>query len=192
MKQTLKLSALSIATGLLTLAAVVGTAAPAFAATTSPQTVTTIQTKADSKITKATTALTNFETRVAAMKKLSSTELSTITTQLQSQISSLASIKAKIDADTTTAEVKVDVASLKAARLSFALVVPQDRLLTSGDKISTITAQMNTVETKLQARITAAQTAGKSVTAEQTALVDMQAKIADANTQYTAAQSEAA
>jgi chromosome segregation ATPase len=193
MKNTLTTSAVSLATGLLTLAAATGFALPAFAATTnSQQSVTTLQTKSDTEITKDTNALTKFETRVEAMKKLSSTEMSTLTSQLQAQISSLSSIKAKIDADTTVAQVKIDIASLKAARLSFALVVPQDRLLTSGDKISTITAQMTTVETKLQARIAKAQTAGKSVVTEQTALSDMQAKIADANTQYTAAQSEAA
>jgi chromosome segregation ATPase len=168
---------------------------PAFAATDSTKTVQTVaslQTKADAKITKSTSDLSKYLTRVQAMKKLSSTELATITGQLQAQLSSLASSKAKIDADTTVADVRADIKSLTAAHATFALTLSQDRLLTSTDKISTIIPQMTTVEAKLQTRITAAQTAGKDVTSAQASLTDMQAKLADANTQYTEAQSEAA
>ena len=57
------------------------------------------------------------------------------------------------------------------------------------NRVTTITGLMTTLATNIQTRITADQTAGKDVSALKTALTDMQAKITDANSQATSAQS---
>jgi hypothetical protein len=180
-------SFISAATGI---AFVAMTAIPAFAATTTPQTISSLQAKGDQSATKVTNALTKLETRIQNMKKLSSATATTLTTELQTQLSTIASLKAKIDADTDISVLKTDLILLRGSIQITSVLDPQIRITGSADRISTISAQMATVENKLQTRITAAQAKGKDESAAQTSLGDIAAKLADANTQYAAAQSE--
>ena len=143
--------------------------------------------KADQEITRRITALTDLSTRVQSMKRVSDAGKSQISAQLQANITSLTSLKTKIDADTDQATLRTDVKSITDAYRIFVLILPQGRILAAADRIATVAAMMQTVGTKLQARITAAQGAGKDVSALQTALTDLGAKIADANTQAQAA-----
>jgi hypothetical protein len=182
-------SLISAATGI---AFVAMTAIPAFAATNTPQTIASLQAKGDQSATKATTALTKIETRIHDMKKISSSTAATLTAELQTQLSTITTLKAKIDADTDITALKADLVSLRGSLQVASVIDPQVRITASADNISTISGQIATVENKLQTRITAAQAKGKDVSAAQTSLADITAKLTDANTQYAAAQSEVA
>jgi hypothetical protein len=95
-------------------------------------------------------------------------------------------LKTKIDAETDLAILKADTATITKNYRIYMLVIPTESAIASADNaLGTITILQNTL-TKLNVRITTAQTAGKDVTALQTAYTDANAKLADAQTQVNA------
>lgn len=145
--------------------------------------------KADQEIDRRIQALSDLATRVQAMKKISSSDQASLAAKIQDEQTKLSNLKAKIDADTDLATLKADVKSITESYRIFMLIMPQIRILAAVDRINAISASMTDIGTKLQARISALQAAGKDVTALQAALSDYNAKIADANTQAQAASS---
>ena len=145
--------------------------------------------QSDSAISARITALNNLSARVSGLKNVSDTEKTTISNEIQNNISGLTTLKAKIDADTDITVAQTDAKSILGAYRIYALVIPQGYIAASGDRINTIVGMMTTISTKLQARITADSTAGKNVTSLQASLTDLNAKLADATTQAADAQS---
>lgn len=148
---------------------------------------TALKAKADAQIDARIAALNELSKRVAEMKKVSSTDKAHIATAIQTSIGEMTALKVKIDADTDLATLKTDIQSITKSYRVFALVLPKGRIEAAADRILSIVALMNTLETKLQNRITAAQTAGNNVASAQAALTDFHAKVADASTQAQAA-----
>lgn len=72
------------------------------------------------------------------------------------------------------------------------LIIPQGAIEAAADRVLDVAGMMTTLSTQLQTRITAAQAAGTNMDASVSALADMNAKIADANTQANAAVTEIA
>lgn len=150
---------------------------------------------ADKEITRRITALEALETRVENMARLSADEQGSLSSTIQSQITALNDLKTKIDADVTannTTTLKTDVHSITESYRIFMLVLPQGAIEAAADRVLTISGIMADLSTKLSSRISAAASAGNDVSAAQTALTDMNAKISDANTQIQAANTEAA
>lgn len=139
--------------------------------------------KADKEIERRIKALNELNTRIQAMKKVTATQKSNLASSIQSQISTLNTLKAKIDADTDLATLKTDVQSITKSYRIFALVIPQGAEIAAADRALTLADQMTTLGTKLQTRISGAKTAGKDVTSLQKSLDDYNAKITDAKTQ---------
>ena len=148
--------------------------------------------RGDKELTKRIASLNAFLTRVNAMQRLSSSVKASIAATVQAEISTLTSLKAKIDADTDTATLKADVQSVTKAYRVYALVMPQETILAASDRVQTLTGMMMTLKGKLDTRISTAASAGVNVTAAQAASADIAVKIADANTQAAAAASEVA
>jgi len=143
--------------------------------------------RAQKEISRRTEALNKLITRISEFKKLSSTQKSTLTTQVQAQIDALNALLTKINADTDVATLKTDVKSIVDSYRIYALFIPQIQILGSADKILSITDEMTTLSTTLEAKIGEQQAKGQNVTDLQTLLTDMKAKIADAKTQAQAA-----
>src|ERR1700735_4956417 len=78
----------------------VGFAGSAFAATTSTSQMSRIITRSDNAISMRLTALNDLIARLGMMQNVSDTEKLTLTSGLQTQITNLTTLKAKIDADT--------------------------------------------------------------------------------------------
>ncbi len=169
----------------------------AASASTSPGTVqisaatqarmTTAQEHGDKEIDRRVTALTELKTRIQGMAKLAGQVKDTISSSIDAQINTLAQLKAKIDADTELATLKIDIKSITESYRIYMLVIPQGHITVAADRIKTTADVGSALHDKLSARIDAAGTAGKDVTALKTTLTDMQAKIADANAQADAA-----
>ncbi len=146
-----------------------------------------IKSKAGEEITRRIDALNKLIARVGEMKKLSDVQKSSITTMAQTNITDLTALKAKIDADTDLAVLKTDRQGITKSYRIFMLIIPKGHIFAAADRtIATVTLMQESI-TKLQVRITAAQTAGKDVTAFSASITDMQAKLADATTQANAA-----
>jgi hypothetical protein len=146
--------------------------------------------RADQELTRRISNLNSASTRDGDMKNLSASEKTSLQASISTEIGNLTGLKAKIDADTDATVLKTDVKSITNDYRVYMLVLPQGRIAAATDRVGTIVSEMQQLGTKLQARITTAQTAGKNVTAAQSAYTDMQAKLTDANTQAQAALSE--
>jgi len=149
--------------------------------------IETGQKHADQEVDRRVTALNDLIARVATIDRLTDAEKTSITGSIQSQITALNSLKAKIDADTDIDTLKTDIKTITQAYRIFMLVIPQGRIVAVSDTIFTTSDILSTLGTKLSARITAAGTAGKNVTALTTLLADLNAKAADAKVQAQAA-----
>ncbi len=145
--------------------------------------LSTVITKGDQKIDARLTDLQKLNTRVQDMKNESATGKAAITTSVQTNSTGLTTLKAKLDADTDLSTARTDDTAITQTYRIYALVIPQGFLLASADRITTISGLMNALIGKLQTRISAAQTAGKNVTAATAAIADMQLKLTAANTE---------
>jgi hypothetical protein len=148
--------------------------------------------RGDADITARIDALNALAARVQSMSNVSATEKATLTSELNTNVTGLTGLQGQIDANTDVTSARTEDQSIFTAYRIYALVIPQGWILASADRIDTITGLMTVLSTKLQTRITADESASGSASASLTALsntvADMNAKIADANTQSAAAQ----
>ncbi len=140
--------------------------------------------KASQEIDRRIKALNDLLIRVEAMTKVTDALKANLKTNIQNQINGLTALKVKIEADTDIATLKTDVKSITDSYRVFMLVMPQSRIAAASDRMATIINMMASVGTKLQARLTAAKTAGNDTAA-------LEAVLADLGTQLTAAQTNA-
>lgn len=154
--------------------------------------LTTMKARADQEIDRRIKNLNELSTRIGDTKNISAGNKTSLQTSPNAEVSVLTTLKAQIDAETVAANLKTEVQSIAKDYRVYMLVLPQGRIATANDRVSTITGIMQALATKLQARIAAAQNAGKNMTGAQSAYADMEAKIADAKTQAAAALSETA
>jgi DNA repair exonuclease SbcCD ATPase subunit len=143
--------------------------------------------RATRQIDERITALNKLSTRISSMKKVSDGSKTILNATIQAQIAELNALKTKIASDTDAQSLKTDVQSITKAYRIYALVMPEVNVLASADRVGTLADMMTALASKLQDRISQAQTTGKDVSSLQTALADMNAKIADANAQAQAA-----
>lgn len=151
-----------------------------------------IKTRADSEIEKRLTSLQAAQTKITAATKLSSQDKTTFSTEIQKDITDLTTLKAKIDADTDLTTLKADAKTIFTDFRVYAVFLPQVHELAAVDAMGVTADNLTTLSAKLQTRIQEASSAGNNVTQIQTWLTDMNAKIADAKTQYAAVETEIA
>jgi hypothetical protein len=143
--------------------------------------------RGDKEIDRRIAALTDLNTRIQAMQKVTDTFKAGISASITNEINTLTSLKAKIDADTDLTTLKTDIQSITASYRVFALVLPQGRIAAFADREVELVSMMSTLGAKLQARIATAGQGGADVSALTTALTDMAAKLKDAQAQAEAA-----
>lgn len=175
-------------------------AAPVYAQTVTPTTTVTpgargaalqatvisrLKTRADNEITRRINALTLLMGRINDIKRLTTDQKNTLTSQIQDQINSLNTLKTKIDADTDLATLRTDVQSVVQSYRIFALFIPKTYIIIRGDRLLDIVDLLTGIQGKLQTRIDAAKSAGNDTTAMQSLIADMTSKLADAKTQAT-------
>ena len=151
-----------------------------------PTSLAAIIAKSDTAITKKIASLQKVSSNLATKTDITSSEETALAAQTQAEITALTTLKSKIDADTTVAMVRADAKFIDS---SFKDVVKTERMVSASSRVTRIVSQMSTLQTKLETRITAAQSAGKDVSALTTANSDITAKLADATTQVATAKS---
>lgn len=142
-----------------------------------------VRANADKEIDRRVAVLNKLVTKLGVLKRVTDAQKATLTAQVQSEISNLMALKAKIDADTDLTTLKADKKSIVDSYRVFLLFVPQVTITAHADRILNVATALQTLADKLSTRIDAAKTAGKNVTAASAKLADMNAKIADAITQ---------
>lgn len=146
---------------------------------------TNLKTRADNETDRRISALNNLITKINSFKRLTADQKTNFASQIQTEITNLTNLKAKIDADTDVATLQADVKSIVTEYRVFAFYIPQIRLLETADRLLALTDQMSTYSANLQVRINQAQQNGQDVTSLNTAMTELQSKLTDAKTQGT-------
>ena len=120
--------------------------------------------------------------RVAGSKVMTADHASTLTAELTAAKSGLAGLKVALDSDTTVEQLKVDIGKISTDYRVYRLIAPKMRLINATDGGNAAVVRLGTLETKLQARINAASSAGKDVSGAQADLDLMQQQVTAAHT----------
>jgi hypothetical protein len=145
-------------------------------------TIERLRTRADAEITRRVNALTALFVKIGAMKRLTSDQKTTFTTGIQSQITSLNTLKTKIESDNDITLLRADVQSIVKGYRIFALYLPQVTIMAHADRILVLVDQMNAVSVKLKTRSDAV-SAGTDTSAVKAVMANFSSKLTDATTQ---------
>ena len=145
--------------------------------------------RGEEAIDKRIKSLTELSARLASITLLSPEALASIQASLTAEIAKLTELKTKIGSDTATSTLMGDLGDITKANRVYLVVEPKARIAASASRINAVVTQMQAFVVKLEARIALAQTAGVDVSLANTALTDLQAKIADAKLQADTAVS---
>ncbi len=145
--------------------------------------VENLKSRAIREIDRRIASLNKLLDRLNEIKKLSPDQRTSIKTQVESQITSLESLKGKIQQDTDLQTLITDVKSIVTSYRIYLLFIPKTHILAAADRITATADKIGTFSAKLQTRIDEAKSKGNDVSALQALLVDIQAKTADAKVQ---------
>ncbi|MGT2427401.1 hypothetical protein [Amnibacterium kyonggiense] len=127
-----------------------------------------------SRITKLNAALG----RVNDDKTLTSSDRSTLSATLHTDLSGMQQLQTKIAADTTTAQARTDYATIFSQYRVIAVALPQERIVRDADRVTAkAVPHLQAVETKLAARVAKKSDASQGA---KTALADLQQQISTA------------
>ena len=144
--------------------------------------ITDLKTRADNEITRRINSLNTLTTKLGNIKHLTATQISSFSNEINTEISNLTALKAKVDSDTDLTTLKTDVQSIVKSYRVYALFLPQINILAATDRALYVVDLFNALYPKLQERIQEAQTAGNNVTILTQALTDIQNNVTDAQT----------
>ncbi|HWT40757.1 MAG TPA: hypothetical protein VN081_05860 [Dongiaceae bacterium] len=133
--------------------------------------------KGDAEITRRLTSLKTLTDRINGAIKLTAADKTALTNEVNSAITGLTALKTQLDSETTLTGAKTDVENIYSQYRVYALLGPKIGLIRTADDQQAVEAKLQTLAGKLQTRITTAKQAGKDVTALQTQLDDLTAKI---------------
>lgn len=142
-----------------------------------------VKARAAMELSRRISALQKLLQRLSGLKRLTADQKTTLTSEVQDQITTLTALQSKIQADTDLQTAKTDTQSIISSYRIFALFMPQMTIISSADRMLNLTDKFSSMEAKLQSRLTEAQSKGLNISSMQAYLTDMQSKTADANTQ---------
>lgn len=151
--------------------------------------LTAIKTSADKMIDQRVATLQTLLTHVTQDSKLPSDDVTAFTTDINTTISSLQTLKTKIDADTDVTTALADRKSIVTSYRIYLIFEPKLRLLIAVDNLQAVNQKLATLSGSLTTLITNLKSEGKDVTTMQTALTDINIKLADATTKLANAKS---
>ena len=154
-------------------------AGKAAAAQTSP-TVVTLKAFGDCEIARRQTTLAALSLAVKSSKGLTSADVSALDGAIGSASAELSTLKANLDSELALIAVKGTIAQIVSKVRVYLVVVPQVRLTIAADDVLTLQPHLTQLSATLADRVAAAKTAGRDVTAAQTALDAMNAALAKA------------
>lgn len=138
-----------------------------------------IQAKGDSEIARRLKTLNTLDSKVNSAVKLTAGDKSSLTSQVNSEISGLTALKTKLDGETTLAGAVTDAKSIISDYRVYALIVPKVMLIKTADDQQAVQAKLTDLSGKLKTRLDSA--SGKDVSSLQTSLNDLNSQVAAAS-----------
>jgi hypothetical protein len=139
-------------------------------------------TAGDQAIADRIARLMAFNLRIQGMGPVTDAKKASVGVIVQTNIAGLTTLKTKLDGDTDLATARADYKTIFTNFRIYALVVPQQDVLSRADRITSIVADVTATSTLLSARILSAQSAGHDVSTLTTTLTDLQSRLASATT----------
>lgn len=136
--------------------------------------------RGNTEINRRLTTLKTLDSKISAATKLTTADAALLSSTVNSDTTALTALETKLDNETTVTAAIADAQSIFSDYRVYALVVPQVHLVKTADDQQVTEAKIASFGTKLSTRITAAQTAGKNVTALLASLSDLSSKVAAA------------
>lgn len=147
------------------------------AAAQQQQRLAEIKSKGDAEISRRLTQLGNLNSLITSATRITASDRTALSAQVSSETSGLTSLKTQLDGETTMAAAITDAKSIFSDYRVYALITPKIHLIKVADDQQVNEANLMALATKLQSRLTAAQSKGKNVTTLQTTLADLNAKV---------------
>lgn len=139
-----------------------------------------LQERAEKEINRRIESLNKLITKINDFKKLSETQKSSLTTQIQAEITSLQALLVKIQEDTDIDTLKEDIKSIVSSYRIYALFIPKIQIITAADRLLYISDKMSSQAALLETKIDQSATSGNNVSELNILLADMNTKIVDA------------
>ncbi|PIP74660.1 MAG: hypothetical protein CO135_01305 [Candidatus Levybacteria bacterium CG_4_9_14_3_um_filter_35_16] len=149
---------------------------------------TTLKKRAEKELDRRIRSLNGLITKINSFKKLGNSQKSTLVAQIQTEVTNLTALKAKIEADTDNLTLKTDVQSITKGFRIYAFFVPKIHVLATADTLDNVSDKMESLLGKLETRIAEAKVKGLNTASLDIILTDLKAKIADARIQAQAAK----
>lgn len=143
--------------------------------------LTNLKQRADKAIDNRIAELGKLSSRIQNDSRLSADEKSSLTAEIQTNITGLTNLKTKIDADTDIAVARTDAKSIYSFRI-YMVVVPQTRLLITIDNLATLTTNLQGLTPKVQDLINTLKSQGKDVSNLQSLLDDINKQLSTIST----------
>jgi|SRR5579885_145947 len=141
--------------------------------------------RSDSLITTRLIRLTTLTTRVQNDSRLSASEKSSLSADIQTDVSGLTALKAKIDVDTDVTIARVDEKQIITGYYIYAMFEPKVRLLIVLNNLQTVTANLQALVPQIQNLINTLQSQGKNVSQLQSLLNDVSSQLQIISTTLT-------
>jgi len=133
--------------------------------------------QANSMITMRLNSLNNLTSRIQNDSRLSSGEKNSLLSDIQTDISGLTTLKAKIDADTTITAARADASQIITNYYIYARFEPKVRLLIMLNNLQMVTANVQTIVPQIQNLINTFKSQGKDVSQIQSILNNLSSQL---------------
>lgn len=154
---------------------------------TTEQHVSKIKTAGTKQLTDRITSLNDFISKLGEAKKLTAEQRNNLTTDIQSQIDQLTTLKVRLNNESSVANAKEDFQNIFDEHFIYAYYLPKINRITAADKELDAISKLNAIVPKLQGYLDNSKTAGNDTTALQASLDELKAKLTDAGTKAQAA-----
>ena len=158
-------------------------------ASSSEQRMQNMESRGDQATANRVDALNKLVARIQGMKNLSDSQKAALAAEIQTSVGDMTNIEAKLQSDATSAALKTDLQTIAPDYRIYLLVMPQVSLLSAADRVNTLVTSLQTIQSKIQARLTGDASLSSNTTIS-TDLSDMTAKLSDATSMAAAAQAE--
>jgi hypothetical protein len=132
----------------------------------------------DCEVDRRLVTITTLQNHVAIAGGLTDADRAALQSQLAADTSGLAALRAAIDGETDVTALRADLGKIVTDYRIYLLMVPKTAEVIAADTELAAVTRLDTLSTKLQARIDTAGAAGKDVTRAQAHLGAMDAKVA--------------
>lgn len=140
-----------------------------------------IKARADKMIADRIVSLQKLTTRIQNDKRLTDSDKTSLTNDVNATIANLNTLKSKIDADTDVTTARADTKSIVTSYRIYVIYEPKVRLLITINNLQTTSTNMTTLAGKIQTLINDLKGQGKDVTSLQTSLDDMNTQLTTIN-----------